>query len=625
METSTKDKSDKMSNEILIKDRNDEFKTEKCRQKIQRLDLHESEETPDLNIRSGTKKFPNPEILNKPMVVSSGNHALNQSGHIVCIVQCTNDSIPAGIENINCGSWNPLVLSSSTFEDNLKAKLDKSIEDNLKAKLDKSIEDNNDIECEKLLETNTITKTLPIIVPGLDRAITSGNHKIVKIINSYICSNSSKIVSDFYQKYEDLLKGTSIWMGRACFCSKTDEKKYEEEICDSPKFLLIVDKNVEIHENFDDFPMKVITDSSFRSDESRVIAQRIIPESHQRLDRVPKSVAKQYFKKHSNLTMIRPSAHKSIGFETEEHAVLEVNCISLFCRIKGIIPIGEHHFPLKIRDVQTDVLEGTSYFTSAVHIGGFVKYYGIDTFLTCAHVIFGKTNISNLQNNVIHSNCHTISNDDATNPVKCTLIRHILKYDTQDTQSEADNNEETSIDAALLLIQIPNISVNNVATPGITTPTQGSNEAASLASTPVELRIKLHGHSVSTEQNLSALGLRSIYLNENFIDSDVEHSRAVALSAITGEQERLIGVRKRNRLFVLVPSHVRIETNHIMYNQFSIQNMDFEAGDSGTCIYAPFTGSEQKGCIGMLVGKSTSGECIVTPMKDILKALGVKP
>lgn len=118
------------------------------------------------------------------------------------------------------------------------------------------------------------------------------------------------------------------------------------------------------------------------------------------------------------------------------------------------------------------------------------------------------------------------------------------------------------------------------------------------------------------------LGLRSIYLNENFINTEVKHSMAIALSAITGKQERLISLSKNDKLSVLVPTHVRINTN-IMYNQFVVQNMDFQEGDSGTCIYSPFTGSDDIGCIGMLIGKATSGECIVTPMKEILKALEV--
>ncbi|CAC5382925.1 unnamed protein product [Mytilus coruscus] len=585
MDTSTQDNSNEMSDEFLIKDRNDEYKTEKC----------------------------------SPMV------------------QCTDDSVSAD-------SLNPVVFSSSSHEDNLKAKLDKSIEDN------------NDTECEKLLKTNTITKTLPIIVPGLDRAITSGNKKIVKIINSHICSNSSKIVSNFYKQYEEILKDTSVWMGTECSCSKTDTLKYEEKICDSSKILLIVEPNDESSnvqmENFHDFPIKVKTSSSFRRNESKAVAQGIIPELHQKLDRVPKSVAKRLFKKHSNLTMVCPSAFKSIGFGLEERSVSKINCISLFCRLKGIIPIGEYHFPLKIGDVQTDVFEGTSHFTSALHIGdkihnhqqeagtlgGFVKYYGIDTFLTCAHVIFGKSNISNLQKRYIHFNFHTLHNDDDTRPVQCTLIRHILNYETQESEMEvddeesADDEEETTIDAALVLIQMPNIFHdstggpscvrNDVSTHAITQPTQGSIETASCANNPVELRIKLNDCVDQTGDNLPALGLRSKYLNDNFYDSDDVHSRAIALSSFSGSQERLISAIKMNRVKIPLQCHVRMDTI-LMYNQYSIQNMDFGEGDSGTCIYAIETGSQETGCIGMLVGKSTSGECIFTPMKEILKALEV--
>lgn len=125
-------------------------------------------------------------------------------------------------------------------------------------------------------------------------------------------------------------------------------------------------------------------------------------------------------------------------------------------------------------------------------------------------------------------------------------------------------------------------------------------------------------------QNCSfLLGLKSIYLNDNFIDTDIEHSMAIALSAFTGKQESFISVNKSKQLSVIVPGgHVRMNTN-IMYNQFVIKNMEFDEGDSGTCIYTQFTGSEEKGCIGMLIGKSTSKEYIVTPMKEILKALNV--
>ncbi|CAC5380599.1 unnamed protein product [Mytilus coruscus] len=512
----------------------------------------------------------------------------------------------------------------------------------LETKLYTSIDDNNDTEFQSLLKSNQLSFILPLLAPSLAKAVDSGNHKIVNIIRSHIVNKSSQILTEFRDKYKETLKDATVWIGTECSCNKIDERQYEDEMCEQPKPLFIVETNAEsrtikVEEKFHGFLIKVVTDNTLRKNESRNIEQNIKPETQQRLDRVPKSVAKRLFKKHSNLTMVCPSAYKSKGFGTDKFTIDKINCINLFCRIKGIIPIGEHHFPLKINGMLTNVLEGTSYLTSAVHIGdkiynsneeigtlgGFVKYYGIDTFLTCAHVIFGKSNIANLQTKDIHFNCHTIRNDDKKEPVKCTLISHILKYDTEETPMEendmesAESEEETSIDAALVFIQMPNTSNNPI---GDCCPIPDST--ASSANKSVELRIKLQGYGDSTDDNLSALGLRSIYLNENFIDTDVKHSMAIALSAVTGKQERLISLSKSNKLSVLVPSHVRVDTN-IMYNQFSIQNMDFQPGDSGTCIYTSFTGSDDIGCIGMLVGKSTSGECIVTPMKEILKAFEV--
>ncbi|CAG2199204.1 unnamed protein product [Mytilus edulis] len=190
--------------------------------------------------------------------------------------------------------------------------------------------------------------------------------------------------------------------------------------------------------------------------------------SMEKSNKVPGTVAKELFKQHSNLTMVCPSNFKSTGFNSKNAALHGINCIQLFCKIKGIIPIGESHFPSTIDGVTTDVLEGTSQFSSVVHIGdkiyneqnnigtlgGFVKYYGIDTFLTCSH-------------------CHTISNKDVPEPVECVLIRHSLKYDQQekDMQVDAktvhrsnlqDNPDETSIDAALLLIETPNKTKSSV-------------------------------------------------------------------------------------------------------------------------------------------------------------------
>lgn len=403
------------------------------------------------------------------------------------------------------------------------------IVDTLKTRFYEYIDDNNDKDCHSLLQNNLLTNTSSLLALGLKKAVKSGNTKIVSIILSTIEKKSSKILTEFRDQYKETLKDSKVWMGTECSCSKMDEQKYADEKCENPKPILIVEsddefRTIEVEEKFQGFLIKVVTENTFRMNESRMIEQKIIPDTEQRLNRVPKSVAKRLFKKHSNLTMVCPSAYKSKGFGTNEFVTEKIDCINLFCRRKGIIPIGEHHFPLEINDMPTNVLEGTSYLTSAVHIGdkiynsnqeigtlgGFVKYYGIDTFLTCAHVIFGKSNIGDLKTRDIHFNCHTIRNDNDEEPVKCTLIRHILKYDTEESNMEedgmesAESEEETSIDAALVFIQMPNTSHDSI---GNCSPIPDST--TSCAKQSVELRIKLQGYGDSTDNNLSALG--SIY------------------------------------------------------------------------------------------------------------------
>ncbi|CAG2229590.1 unnamed protein product [Mytilus edulis] len=237
-----------------------------------------------------------------------------------------------------------------------------------------SIKNKTPHECKSILESKMLHDFLPLLTTALANAVAAGNHEIGTIIHYYIIDNSPKILQLFHRTNGKILQDAKVWMGTECFCNKTEEGQYEDSICNKPRPLLVVEgndalKSLEVQE-FNGFQIKVITDSSIRRNESKVAAERQLPESQQKLEKIPKSVAKLRFKRHSNLTMIRPSAFKSIGFETPDHKVLETSCISLFCHIKGIIPIGEHHFPLKIKGVPTDVLEGTSYlqvqFISAI-------------------------------------------------------------------------------------------------------------------------------------------------------------------------------------------------------------------------------------------------------------------
>lgn len=107
------------------------------------------------------------------------------------------------------------------------------------------------------------------------------------------------------------------------------------------------------------------------------------------------------------------------------------------------------------------------------------------------------------------------------------------------------------------------------------------------------------------------------------LDPDDVVSQALAVSSYSGKQEGYVILHKEKEVKIPIPTHVRTRDNIILYNQYSLQNMQFQDGDSGTCIYGKCMKSGKKGCIGMLIAKSTSGQYIITPMKDILNALGV--
>ncbi|VDI74967.1 Hypothetical predicted protein [Mytilus galloprovincialis] len=131
--------------------------------------------------------------------------------------------------------------------------------------------------------------------------------------------------------------------------------------------------------------------------------------------------AKGYFANHSKLSMFSKSHLKSKGFGHKNQIFECVPCIQLFCRAKGLLPIGESHFPVQINSIQTDILEGYPKLnvrsdirigaqilvpkgqvnkqaginteeiippvTGTGTVGGFLRYLGEDAFLTCAHVI----------------------------------------------------------------------------------------------------------------------------------------------------------------------------------------------------------------------------------------------
>ncbi|CAG2221210.1 unnamed protein product [Mytilus edulis] len=512
-----------------------------------------------------------------------------------------------------------------------------------KNKLLLAIQDENEDMCKNLMANSQVEEILQVLSAAVKKALSTNNDGIKKEVFSKIAKNSADVIKKFRKSRKSIPENAIIWMGTHCTCDKTSIKRYKDLPCLNTLPEIVVEMNEsevksDATEEFFGFSVRVINLTTDKSEdnEAKTVLKNAVGKSNGCIVKheIHASIAKHLFNRHSNLTMVCPSKWKSTGFnQKQKHKVDKIDCINLFCKTKGIVPIGEHHFPQKIQGFPTDVLNGTSYLTGKLKIGdtinnsygtgtlgGFVKYYGTDTFLTCAHVIFGKDNLLDLEKEKIHFMCRKMKNN-GSEPVECILIRHALKFDTVNEyntsteieemdieepyelpQSQQTNVPETSVDAALLLIQIP----------------------TDMSNTMVNLKLVLNDTVSSTRRNLKRMGIKSIYLNENALPNpDVVQSNALSLSAITGEQRGNIQTKKVKELVIRYSTHVRLPNNIQMYNQLTIENMDFQPGDSGTCIYAICPRNKDSGCIGMFIGKSTSGQLVVTPIDEILKALGV--
>lgn len=79
-------------------------------------------------------------------------------------------------------------------------------------------------------------------------------------------------------------------------------------------------------------------------------------------------------------------------------------------------------------------------------------------------------------------------------------------------------------------------------------------------------------------------------------------------------------------LMIATSAHMQLSTANLagqrvfwMYNQLLL-NLPLSLGDSGTCIYVT-DNNRQSGCLGMAIGFLSSGQSIITPLREILKKL----
>lgn len=178
--------------------------------------------------------------------------------------------------------------------------------------------------------------------------------------------------------------------------------------------------------------------------------------------------AKQLFIAHTNLTLVCKSSFKSTGFQMKKHKVIEQSCVQLYCKRKGLIPIGENHFPKTLNGLQTDILEGCPNLLTKLKIGnkvgrdndlkrgtlgGFVEVRGVKAFLTCLHVFLSTDELASDNISLDDKQQDLVKVHIQNKTSICGLIRDIAY--------EVDNPTVTSIDAALVEISETSIDKSN--------------------------------------------------------------------------------------------------------------------------------------------------------------------
>ena len=207
--------------------------------------------------------------------------------------------------------------------------------------------------------------------------------------------------------YEEILRNaTDLYPGIQCLCRGKGNNT--ETLCSQQKLIIVSSSNRirGLPLVFRDFRIQILDQARTNSttNECEKIIKRISQFQKEYFClkmSLPSEIAENMFLNHSNLSLICPSVVKSTAFKTHRHAVKSECCIQLYCKTKGILPLGESHFPEMIQGYPTDVIEADTRMltnlrsgtkigpqTSEGTLGGFVKYLDMDCFLTCAHVMY---------------------------------------------------------------------------------------------------------------------------------------------------------------------------------------------------------------------------------------------
>lgn len=313
-----------------------------------------------------------------------------------------------------------------------------------------------------------------------------GLHSLLKSAiasQSYNCAKAIawKLTRQFVKSFEKK-QFYDVWPGFICVCKDKFERLKDYQICSSD--IVIVVEVYAIEDvfprptAFQDIPITYKVVKGY-SPEASLISKEI--DQYQKVEdkvcavKVSNEQAEDFFSAHSKLCLITKSPLRSKGYRRKKQTFVKEPCVQLFCRAKGIIPVGEKHFPTSIESIATDVLEGyPQLLVRKIHIGGvvgtsragtgtlggFVKYHGENALLTCAHVVLGREFLGpNAKRSEIHDNPILVycKNPDEQEEFQCgKLVNYVFP---------PERSEGSSVDAAIIKLD-QNVDATDITSHG---------------------------------------------------------------------------------------------------------------------------------------------------------------
>ncbi|XP_061193734.1 uncharacterized protein LOC133201963 [Saccostrea echinata] len=339
------------------------------------------------------------------------------------------------------------------------------------------------------------------------------------------------------------------------------------------------------------------------------------------LPQISEKKARVLFQRHSNLTMISVSPCKSIGFSKGNHRVVKKPCILFLCLHKGYIPYGEEEFPRQIGDVEVDVQEGFCNFGNGEllemggdirrkgsknvgSIGGFVSLPGSKIgLITCAHVVLSLKELEKREIDPLNEVEAFINS--AHSYKVCGKVVH-AEFPKPEV-SGVHSPRESSVDAALIELASPSsvagyrtVTGEQLLSAGFQTdkPPKFHGEIIPMHNLPNLVSGSVVKYGATTGLTLGCLFNECMHVRINYEDK-------LKLSDILGSSNSPCDI--------------------VVYNQMEIESLRgqfFELGDSGSFVFC-INQDDTISCIGMAIGYTSRGACLVTPIENVLKSLNL--